>query len=103
MTVGELELQILMGSEPWIADDGSRPDGRWLVETADHRVTLVKRHHGRETYAFQPIDFAEAEQIAHRVIAGDTRTVTDPLALAALAAAVAVMGLAAKQQQERQG
>jgi hypothetical protein len=67
------------------------------------RVTLMKRSGGVESIAFEPIDFAEALAIAHAVIDGDKRTITDPLSLAALAAAVAEIGLAAAQvRQERE-
>lgn len=86
-------LQIVLGDVMWIDDKGGRPDGRWLGRTEDGRVTLVKRRDGVETIAFQPIDFAQGLALAHRVIRGDARTITDPLSLAALAAVVAELGL----------
>ena len=86
-------LQIVLGDVMWIDDAGNRPDGRWLGRTPDGRVTLVKRRDGVETIAFQPIDMSQAVAIAHRVIAGDQPTITDPLSLAAMAAVVAELGL----------
>lgn len=97
---GDVTIHIVLGAVPWIADDNSKPDGRWLGRTDDGRVTLVRRRGGQVTYAFQPIDFTEAVQLAHRVIAGDERTITDPLSLAALAAVVAELGMHAPQAEE---
>lgn len=92
-TAPEHKLEIVLGEGPFVTDDDKRPDGRWLGRTPDGRVTLVKRRDGAETIAFQPIDFPTAVSLAHRVIAGDARTITDPLTLAALAAVVAELGL----------
>lgn len=86
-------LNIVLGEALWLDEKGGKPDGRWLGRTDDGRVTLVKRRDGVETIAFQPIDMSQAVAIAHRVIAGDQRTVTDPLTVAALAAVVAELGL----------
>lgn len=97
MSGAEHSLTILMGEKPWIAEDGTRPDGRWLARDAAGCVTLVKRRGGAETIAFQPLDFAGAERLAHGVIAGDAKTITDPLTLAALAAVIAEMGLLARE------
>ncbi len=94
------KLHIVLGDVPWVDEAGNRPDGRWLGRTPDGRVTLVKRRDGEETIAFQPIDFPGGLAIAHRVIAGDHRTITDPLSLAALAAVVAELGLQMTKTEE---
>lgn len=87
------KLNIVLGETLWLDEKGGKPDGRWLARTADGRVTLVKRRAGMETIAFQPIDFGDALRLAHQVIAGNPRVLTDPMTLGALAAVVAEMGL----------
>jgi len=96
----EHKLEIVLGEGPFVTDDGKRPDGRWLGRDGEGRVTLVKRRDGAETIAFQPISFSTAVGLAHRVIAGDARTITDPLTLAALAAVVAELGLHAPKTDD---